>query len=251
MKGRLEIKVVGPADEAKVDVKNNGNGTWSVAYHPTEPGTYKVHVTVDGEHIPGSIFTVQVLKQESLGGEGKIRVFFSTTAAAHKSRSDRAALERLLEGKKIHLRPDFEPWQPVDLMDREDREAVFRRAGTRNLPIVFVDDEYIGDYDKLMSLEEAGKLDALLNMNKQKLVSHEEHMARLAGHGIPDAKRPDAPAAAPAPAPGKLGARAVPAAAGGAPAAGAAAAAVPKFCPECGGATGGAKFCPQCGFKLA
>jgi filamin len=191
MKGKLEIKVYGPKDEAKVEVKNNGGGNWSVTYLPTEPGTYKIHVTVDKEHIPGSIFTVQVLKQESLGGEGKIRVFYSTTASAQKSRSDRTALERMLQAKKIHLRPDFEPWHAVDIMDREDREAVFRRAGTRALPIVFIDDEYIGDYDKVVALEEGGKLDSLLNMGKHKLFSEEEHSRRLHGYDISGLKLDD------------------------------------------------------------
>ena len=48
-------------------------------------------------------------------------------------------------------------------MEREDREAVFKKAGTRQLPIVFVDDKYVGDYDTVQSLEETGKLNDLLN----------------------------------------------------------------------------------------
>jgi len=36
----------------------------------------------------------------------------------------------LLQAKKVHLRPDFEPWHPVDVMDPADREMVFRKAGT-------------------------------------------------------------------------------------------------------------------------
>lgn len=50
-----------------------------------------------------------------------------------------------MQAKKIHLRPDFEPWIAVDIMDREDREAVFRKAGTRALPIVYIDDKYVGE----------------------------------------------------------------------------------------------------------
>jgi len=183
-KGKLEIKVEGPKDPAKATVKDNGNGNFAVVYKPTEPGEYKVHVLVDGQHIPGSIFHVTILQQESLGGEGKIRVFYSTTSSSQKSRNDRRALETLLQGKKIHLREDFEPWHAIDIMDKEDREAVFRRAGTKNLPIVFIDDEYIGDYDKLVELEEATKLDPLLNMKKQKVISEEDHQRRLKGMGF-------------------------------------------------------------------
>lgn len=132
-KGKLEVKVFGPKDPAKVDVKDKGDGTYAVAYHPTTPGEYKVHVTLDGKHIPGSIFTVQVLEDESIGGEGKILVFYSTTSATN---FETRPMQELLERKKIHLRPDFEPWIAVDIMNRDDREAIFRKAGTRNLPIV-------------------------------------------------------------------------------------------------------------------
>ncbi len=56
-----------------------------------------------GEHIPGSIFFVtvlggaarappatcpQVLSEVSLGGEGKIRVYFSSTSSSEKTRRD-------------------------------------------------------------------------------------------------------------------------------------------------------------------
>ncbi len=40
--------------------------------------------------------------------------------------------------KEVHLRPDFEPWIPVDIMEKEDRDAVFKKAGTKALPIVFI-----------------------------------------------------------------------------------------------------------------
>lgn len=238
----LKVKVIGPADEAKVTITPQPEGKFGVVYMPTTPGEYKVHVTVNDEHVPGSVFTVLILEQESLGGEGKIRVFFSTTSSTQKARSDRRALESLLQGKKVHLRDDFEPWHAIDIMDREDREAVFRRAGSRKLPIVFIDDEYIGDYDDCIKLEEEGKLDQLLNMDKAKLVSAEEHAKRLAGMeagggvvGGEDA----APAAAAAEgtaagAVGKLEET------GGTK---------NKFCPQCGAKADGSKFCPECGAK--
>jgi hypothetical protein len=78
---------------------NNPNGTASYAcsYNPTEPGEYKVHVKFGGIHVPGSIFHVTVLAAVSLGGEGKIRVFYSTTASNEKGRHDVISLQRLLE----------------------------------------------------------------------------------------------------------------------------------------------------------
>jgi len=103
----------------------------------------------------------------SLGGEGKIRVFYSTTSCTEKGRRDVFDLQRLLEAKKIHLRPDFEPWIAVDIMDKPDRDAVFKKAGTKALPIVFIDDKYIGDYDTVAHLEEVGKLNGLLKFNER------------------------------------------------------------------------------------
>jgi len=148
--GKLEIKVEGPSSTAPVKIKDVGNGKYEVSYKPTEPGDYKVHVLYDGKHIPGSIFHVTVLKDESLGGEGKILVFYSTTSAKNERTRP---FQELLEKKKIHLRPDFEPWIPVDIMDPKDRDAVFRKAGTKNLPIIYIDDVYIGDFPRLEQLE--------------------------------------------------------------------------------------------------
>jgi len=170
--GQLEVLVEGPASNAPVNItkKTNpdGSASYAVSYQPTEPGEYKVHVKFGGHHIPGSIFHVNVLKAVSLGGEGKIRVFYSTTASTEKGRGDVNQLQRLLEAKKVHQRPDFEPWIPVDIMEREDREAVFKKAGTKILPIVFVDDVYVGDYDTMVDLEESGKLNDLLNYQTSK-----------------------------------------------------------------------------------
>merc|ERR1712224_206700 len=126
-----------------------------------------------------------VLEDESLGGEGKIRVFYSTTSSSDKARRDRFQLENLLEAKKVHLRPDFEPWHAVDILEKEDRDAVFRKAGTKALPIVFVDDKYVGDYDTLAELNEKGKLEDLLQMKGVALVSESEHMQRLKQKGDP------------------------------------------------------------------
>jgi len=50
-------------------------------------------------------------------------------------------------------------------MFKADRDAVFKKAGTKSLPIVFIDDKYVGDFDTANQLEEDGKLNALLNYN--------------------------------------------------------------------------------------
>jgi hypothetical protein len=162
VKGKLEIRVEGPKNNAKVELTKKPDGNYACTYVPDMPGEWKVHVTVDGHHVPGSTFHVTILEAISLGGEGKIRVYYSTTNKSDKSRADVSNLQKLLERKEIHKRPDFEPWIPVDVMDKPDREAVFKKAGTRALPIVFIDDKYTGDHDTCVVLEKSGALDQLL-----------------------------------------------------------------------------------------
>jgi len=77
-------------------------------------------------------------------------------------------LQELLQAKKIHERPDFEPWIPVDIMEQKDRDAVFKKAGTKNLPIVYVDDKFVGDAKKIFELNESGELDKLLKVPMSK-----------------------------------------------------------------------------------
>jgi len=82
--GKLDIKVLGPKNDAKVTVKPLPNGKYEVLYNPTVPGNYEIHVTYDGKHVPGSIFYVTVLEKESIGGEGKVFVFYSTTTSKNQ-----------------------------------------------------------------------------------------------------------------------------------------------------------------------
>ena len=90
------MKVEGPTQDIGVQVAATKDGEYRVTYKPTVAGAYKVHVTVGDEHIPGSIFNVLVLESESLGGEGKIRVYFSTTSSSEKAKRDVFSLETLL-----------------------------------------------------------------------------------------------------------------------------------------------------------
>lgn len=209
-KGTLDIKVVDQDGKSvAVDTKRaasapKGCEKLACSYVPKKAGVYKIHITLDGKHVPGSIFTVVIDEDLSIGGEGKILCFFSTTSGAQKQRSDIQKCKMLFESKKIHLREDFVPWVAVDLMDRPDREAVFQKAGTRALPIIIIDDKYLGTFDKIMELEENGKLDGVLKMDKQKYVSAAEHKRRLqtfvpGGEGRVDQAAAPAGAAKPAP----------------------------------------------------
>jgi len=162
--GAVVIKISGTA-APPATVKDAGKGIHQVEYTPTQKGDLAIEVLVGDDQVPGSPFSVQVLAEISLGGEGKIRGFYSTTHGFAKDRKDQQALELLLSGKKVHLRKDFEPWVPIDIMDPIDRDAVFEKAGTKKLPIIYVDDKFIGGWDEIQALEEAGKLDDILRMD--------------------------------------------------------------------------------------
>jgi len=43
-----------------------------------------------------------------------------------------------------------------------------KKAGTNKIPIVYIDDEYVGDFQTLFELDKTGKLDKLLQMEKYK-----------------------------------------------------------------------------------
>lgn len=57
--GGLGLTVEGPC-EAKIECQDNGDGTCSVYYLPTEPGEYGINILFAEQHIPGSPFKAAV-----------------------------------------------------------------------------------------------------------------------------------------------------------------------------------------------
>merc|ERR1711991_1200478 len=102
------------ADNVKITPKDQG--TWECSYNPEEPGEYKVLVLLGGFHVPGSVFTVIVSKDDSIGGEGKVVVFFCSTSSTQKGRDGFFHLQSLFKEKEIHLREDFQPWVAIDVL---------------------------------------------------------------------------------------------------------------------------------------
>lgn len=68
--GGLGVTVEGPC-EAAINCRDNGDGTCSVAYLPTETGDYGINITFNEQHVPGSPFQAIVISDADLS---KIKV---------------------------------------------------------------------------------------------------------------------------------------------------------------------------------
>ena len=66
--------------------------------------------------------------------------------------------ERLLESKGV---TDIEKIR-VDL-DPEQRVVMMQKTGRRSVPQIYVGDTHVGGFDDLYALDQAGRLDPLLN----------------------------------------------------------------------------------------
>jgi glutaredoxin 3 len=66
--------------------------------------------------------------------------------------------ERLLEAKGVK---DIEKIR-VDL-DPAQRQVMMQRTGRRTVPQIYVGDTHVGGFDDLYALDQAGRLDPLLN----------------------------------------------------------------------------------------
>lgn len=63
--GGLGVTVEGPC-EAKINCRDNGDGTCNVAYLPTEVGEFTVNITFNDQHIPNSPFQAVILPEPNL-----------------------------------------------------------------------------------------------------------------------------------------------------------------------------------------
>ncbi|NWZ99489.1 FLNA protein, partial [Nesospiza acunhae] len=94
--GGLGLTVEGPC-EAKIECQDNGDGTCSVSYLPTEPGDYNINILFAGAHIPGSPFRAPIrpkfdpskvtcegpgLEKATAGQPGRFRVDCSRAGTA-------------------------------------------------------------------------------------------------------------------------------------------------------------------------
>ena len=65
--GALNLTVEGPC-EARIECKDNQDGTCHVSYLPTMAGNYMINILYQGEHIPGSPFQATVKSDLDIRG---------------------------------------------------------------------------------------------------------------------------------------------------------------------------------------
>ncbi|KAK3753318.1 hypothetical protein QZH41_015264 [Actinostola sp. cb2023] len=179
-KGPLSVCISCPAVSIPVPyVKSEKEKTYTehrVLYIPTEPGTYEIFIKWGEKGIRGSPFKVFIndVNQDDvslssatsvvdLGGKDKIRVYYAATSMRTKVRKDKQMMEIFLKEKGILSRSDFDSWIALDVgMTKAQRETVFKKAGHRSTPVLFVDDRCIGTYEDILIMDREGIFDSYL-----------------------------------------------------------------------------------------
>lgn len=90
--GTLGFTIEGPS-EAKIECKDNGDGTADVAYYPTAPGEYAVHVMSNGEDIPKSPYCAQIVPKNEYNQE-KFDSWYNSTFQSDSVSWNKSASER-------------------------------------------------------------------------------------------------------------------------------------------------------------
>lgn len=66
------FSIEGPS-QAKIDCKDNGDGSADVTYFPTAPGEYAVHILCNEDDIPKSPYMVQIHPETKAFNASKVR----------------------------------------------------------------------------------------------------------------------------------------------------------------------------------
>lgn len=178
-KGPLSVCISCPAVSIPVPYVKSAKKDYftehNVLYIPTEPGAYEVFIKWGDMSIIGSPFKVFINNvsedgaggmsrgKADLGGRGRIRVYHAAMSTNLKVRRDNEMLEKFLKAKGISSRSDFDPWIALDVgMSKAERDKVFSKAGTRNTPMVFANDVFIGGYEDVIIMDKQGLFDKYL-----------------------------------------------------------------------------------------
>jgi len=101
-------------------------------------------------------------------------IYTSSASSDLAIKKHQQSLKFLLDKKKV-------AYTESDLasMEKGARDAVYQKAGARTIPLLFVNDSYIGGYEKVQELEEDEQLTGILNQwrhNPSQVVSLQHYI---------------------------------------------------------------------------
>lgn len=88
----------------------------------------------------------------------EIIVYCSSATGAREVKWNQQNLNFLLQKKKCTN------VQVLDMaqMEKDERDKIYQQANANTLPLVFINSQFVGDYDTLQKLDEEGRFDEIL-----------------------------------------------------------------------------------------
>jgi len=104
---------------------------------------------------PVQVTPTQVVKKP-MGSGAHVELFLSLATSSTKVKKDIQSIKFLLDKKGIK-------YDEYDVgTNPQKKEQAFGKSGVRTLPQLFINGQYVGDYDTAQMLEETGELNTLL-----------------------------------------------------------------------------------------
>mgnify|MGYP002803869073 FL=1 len=182
-KGPLSVCINCPAVSLPVPHVNTtcskDYSTHTVAYMPTLAGNYTIYVRWGLKLINGSPFEVSVGDHDpalprvtqTLDNRTKrrstqfshIKVYYSSSSLDPDVIRETEQLDTLLQRYGITRNSSDDIWVSIDLeLQKDERDLIFRLAGTRRLPLVFIHEQCLGNFDEVCKLENMNELEERL-----------------------------------------------------------------------------------------
>lgn len=190
-KGPLSVCINCPAVSIPVPHVKTTNSlnysTHTISYMPTLAGLYNIYVRWGLKLINGTPFQVEVADHEvskprSVQGRKEydkkrestefshIKVYYSSSSLDPNAIRDTAKLEELLGRYGLTKVNCGDVWISIDVELRKDeRDLVFRLAGTRKLPLVFINETCLGGFEEVCNLDKNNELEKNLKYKVRKV----------------------------------------------------------------------------------
>jgi hypothetical protein len=153
--------------------------THTVAYMPTLAGTYNIYVRWGLKLINGSPFEVSVSDHDSglpRVSQAKdnpskrqstqfshIKVYCSSSSLDPDVIRETEQLEKLLQRYGLTRNSSDDIWVSIDVeLQKDERDLIFRLAGTRRLPLLFIHEQCLGNFDEVCELDKKNELEEQL-----------------------------------------------------------------------------------------